>query len=114
MTGLHDQLMTKIQKLETENDDLKDERQNLVEKCRELEWTKDQEAKQLNKTIQKLRADIDQSKLSQISNIEQIKDDVASRYKAELTAKNKELQRLEGIYQDRIDSLQAEVSKLHV
>mmetsp|Transcript_36983 Transcript_36983/g.56658 ORF Transcript_36983/g.56658 Transcript_36983/m.56658 type:complete len:96 (+) Transcript_36983:446-733(+) len=46
--------------------------------------------------------------------MEHVKDDISARYKTELTAKNSEMQRLEGIYQERIDNLQAEVNKLHV
>ena len=39
---------------------------------------------------------------------------MSERYKAELSAKNQEMQRLEKMHTDRIDSLQKEVSKLHV
>jgi len=43
---------------------MREERQRLVEKCRDLEWGKDQETKALSKTIAKLKTDFDQAKLS--------------------------------------------------
>ena len=59
MTTMNEQLMAKISKLENDNDELRDERQSLVEKCRDLQWTKDQKVKTINKTMSKLKADFD-------------------------------------------------------
>ena len=53
-------------------------------------------------------------KMSSIQDMEKIKDEITERYKVEMGAKNQEMARLEKMYTERIDTLQKEVSKLHV
>ena len=84
------------------------------QKLRDLEWNKDQEIKILQKNFAKLKEDGDQVKITSIQDIEKIKEEVSDRYKAEMSAKNMELLRLERMYTEKIDDLQKEVSKLHV
>ena len=68
----------------------------------------------MQKTLTKLKGDGDLLKMSSIQDIEKVKDEITERYKAEMGAKNQEMARLEKMYTERIDTLQKEVSKLHV
>ena len=66
MSSLNGHLQEKLEKVERENEELRAGRLTGQEKLREIEWAKDQDTKQLNNIIKKMREEQEKLKMEHI------------------------------------------------
>lgn len=88
LTKANDELKKQVYKVTTQLKQSDDDKINVQQKLRDLEWAKDQEAKALEKTLAREREDQEAYKISSFQDIERIKEEVSQRFKAELQHKS--------------------------
>lgn len=66
MSTVNKQLQEKLERAEADNEGLRSERLKANEKLRELEWSKDQDTKQLTSMVKKLRDEHERLKMEHL------------------------------------------------